>query len=197
MWNAESMFDAVRVLGSAVRRIYQQDGPSLKAAGIDFNASMIFGGQIKGEAMRMFLVYSAGNFIEATRETCYFQVGESKYGKPILDRVLTPDTPLDEAAKCALVSMDSTLKSNLSVGLPLDLLVYREGTLQSDELVCIDEQNPYFQMIHNTWGQRLREVFEGIDDPQWDGSATTHPLVVGSNRFEPMRKVAHPGDKIV
>jgi putative proteasome-type protease len=101
------MFDAVRVLGSAVRRVYQQDGPSLKASGIDFNASMIFGGQIKGEAMRMFLVYSAGNFIEATRETCFFQVGESKYGKPILDRVLTPTTPLDEAAKCALVSMDS------------------------------------------------------------------------------------------
>ena len=107
------MFDAARVLGSAVRRVYEQDGPSLKSAGIDFNATMIFGGQIKGEAMRMFLVYSAGNFIEATRETCYFQIGESKYGKPILDRVITPATPLDEAAKCALVSMDSTLKSNL------------------------------------------------------------------------------------
>ena len=86
---------------------------------------MIFGGQISGEAMRLFLVYSAGNFIEATRETCFFQIGESKYGKPMLDRVITPATPLDEAAKCALVSMDSTLKSNLSVGLPLDLLVYR------------------------------------------------------------------------
>jgi putative proteasome-type protease len=130
IWNATSMFDATRVLGSAVRRVYQQDGPSLKASGIDFNASMIFGGQIKGEAMRLFLVYSAGNFIEATRETCFFQVGESKYGKPILDRVLTPATPLDEAAKCALVSMDSTLKSNLSVGLPLDLLVYREGSFK-------------------------------------------------------------------
>ncbi|MFM8768427.1 MAG: peptidase, partial [Rubrivivax sp.] len=115
IWNATSMFDATRVLGSAVRRVYDQDGPSLRASGIDFNTSMIFGGQIKGEAMRMFLVYSAGNFIEATRETCFFQVGESKYGKPILDRVLTPATPLDEAAKCALVSMDSTLKSNLSV----------------------------------------------------------------------------------
>ena len=124
------MFDATRVLGSAVRRVKEQDGPSLKAAGIEFNASMIFGGQIKGEAMRLFMVYSAGNFIEATRETCFYQVGESKYGKPILDRVLTPATPLDEAAKCALVSMDSTLKSNLSVGLPLDLLVYREGDIR-------------------------------------------------------------------
>ena len=197
IWNAESMFDAVRVLGAAVRRVYQQDGPSLKAAGIDFNASMIFGGQIKGEAMRMFLVYSAGNFIEATRETCFFQVGESKYGKPILDRVLTPATPLDEAAKCALVSMDSTLKSNLSVGLPLDLLVYREGSFQSDQMVCIDEANPYFQMIHSTWGQRLREVFEAIDDPRWDGGDTEHPLLTPSGRFEPMRKISHPGEKIV
>jgi putative proteasome-type protease len=197
IWNARSMFDATRVLGSAVRRVYQQDGPSLKAAGVDFNASMIFGGQIKGEAMRLFLVYSAGNFIEATRETCFFQVGESKYGKPILDRVLTPATQLDEAAKCALVSMDSTLKSNLSVGLPLDLLVYREGRFASDEHVCIDEHNPYFRMIRETWGQRLREVFEGIDDPRWDGGDATHPLMAGSARFEPMRKITNAGERIV
>ena len=197
IWNAPSMFDATRVLGAAVRRVYQQDGPSLKAAGIDFNASMIFGGQIKGEAMRMFLVYSAGNFIEATRETCFFQVGESKYGKPILDRVLTPATPLDEAAKCALVSMDSTLKSNLSVGLPLDLLVYREGTLACDDVVCIDEHNPYFHMIRSTWGQRLREVFEGIDAPRWDGGDSRHALMAPSDRYEPMRKITKPGDRIV
>jgi putative proteasome-type protease len=188
----------VRVLGSAVRRIHEQDGPALKASGIDFNCSMIFGGQIKGEGMRLFLVYSAGNFIEATRETCFFQVGESKYGKPILDRVLTPTTPLDEAAKCALVSMDSTLKSNLSVGLPLDLLVYEEGSLQSERIVCIDDQNPYFQMIHNTWGQRLREVFEGIDDPQWNnGTAADHPLVGSLSRFEPMRKITRPEDRVI
>jgi putative proteasome-type protease len=197
IWNAKSMFDATRVLGSAVRRVYQQDGPSLKAAGVDFNASMIFGGQIAGEAMRLFLVYSAGNFIEATRETCFFQVGESKYGKPILDRVLTPATQLDEAAKCALVSMDSTLKSNLSVGLPLDLLVYHEGTLQSSEHACIDERNPYFQMIHSTWGQRLREVFESIDDPRWDGGDAAHPLMVKSERYEAMRKITNPGERIV
>jgi putative proteasome-type protease len=197
IWNATSMFDATRVLGSAVRRVYEQDGPSFKAAGIDFNASMIFGGQIKGEAMRLFMVYSAGNFIEATRETCFYQVGESKYGKPILDRVLVPSTPLDEAAKCALVSMDSTLKSNLSVGLPLDLLVYREGEFKSDHVVCIDEHNPYFRMIRSTWGQRLHEVFEGIDDPRWDGGDAEHPLMVRSPRFEPMRKIAQPSERIV
>jgi putative proteasome-type protease len=197
MWNASSMFDVARVLGAAVRRVYDQDGPSLKQSGLDFNTSMILGGQIKGEAMRLFLVYSAGNFIEATRETCYFQIGESKYGKPILDRVITPATPLDEAAKCALVSMDSTLKSNLSVGLPLDLLVYEEGSLQSNRIVCIDERNPYFRMVHETWGERLREVFEGMDDPRWDGGDSSHPLVVDSERYEPMRKIGNANEKIV
>jgi putative proteasome-type protease len=197
IWNAKSMFDATRVLGAAVRRVYEQDGPSLKAAGVDFNASMIFGGQIKGEAMRLFLVYSAGNFIEATRETCFFQVGESKYGKPILDRVLTPATQLDEAAKCALVSMDSTLKSNLSVGLPLDLLVYRADEFRSDHHVCVDEHNPYFRMIRETWGQRLREVFEAIEDPRWDGGDAAHPLMTDGARYERMRKITHPGDRIV
>lgn len=197
IWNATSMFDAVRVLGSAVRRVHEQDGAALKAAGIDFNASMIFGGQIAGEAMRLFLVYSAGNFIEATRETPYFQVGESKYGKPILDRVITPATSLDEAAKCVLVSMDSTLKSNLSVGLPLDLLVYQEGALQSEQIVCIDDQNPYFRMIHGSWGQKLREVFEGLEAPQWNGGAAAHPLVTPSARYEPMRKISNPSEKIV
>ena len=197
IWNAKSMFDAVRVLGAAVRRVHDQDGAALAAAGVDFNASMIFGGQIEGEAMRLFLVYSAGNFIEATRETCYFQVGESKYGKPVLDRMITPATPLDEAAKCALVSMDSTLKSNLSVGLPLDLLVYEAGRLQTDQIVCVDEHNPYFQMIRGNWGQKLRQVFESLEDPQWGAGPTTVPLCVVSPRYEPMKKITHPGEKIV
>ncbi|HJV71014.1 proteasome-type protease [Ideonella sp.] len=197
IWNAKSMFDATRVLGSAVRRVHEHDAAALHSAGVDFNANMIFGGQIRGEAMRLFHVYSAGNFIEATRETCFFQIGESKYGKPILDRVLTPTTPLEEAAKCALVSMDSTLKSNLSVGLPLDLLVYEEGKLQSNNIAVIDDQNPYFRMIRDTWGQRLREVFEAIDDPHWDGSDTAHPLLAPSGRFEPMKKIGHPRDRVI
>jgi putative proteasome-type protease len=197
IWNATSMFDATRVLGNAVRRIAEHDGPALRQAGLDFNATMIFGGQIRGEAMRLFLVYAAGNFIEATRETCYFQIGESKYGKPVLDRMIVPRTPLDEAAKCALVSMDSTLKSNLSVGLPIDLLVYREGSLQSEEIVCIDEANPYFAMVRETWGQRLRDAFRDIDNPEWAGREARFPLRVGSERYEPLCKIGHPGEKIV
>ena len=197
IWNAKSMFDAARVLGAAIRRVYERDAESLQAAGVEFNVSMVLGGQIKGEAMRLFQVYSAGNFIEATPETPYFQVGESKYGKPVLDRVISPTTPLDEAAKCALVSMDSTLKSNLSVGLPLDLVVYEADTFQTDKVVCIDENNPYFKMLHNTWGQRLREVFDSIEEPMWHGGKTDVPLVVPAARSLPLKKITNQNEKLI
>lgn len=197
IWNARSMFDAARVLGSAVRHVYHRDGESLRKAGVDFNASMILGGQIAGEGMRLFLVYSAGNFIEATPETPFFQIGESKYGKPVLDRVITPQTPLEEAAKCALVSMDSTLKSNLSVGLPLDLVVYEADKLQSDRVVCIDHDNPYFKMLHTSWGERLRQVFDSIEDPQWDGGQSAAPLKVPSARHPPLKKIRTADDRLI
>ena len=197
IWNARSMFDATRVLGAAIRRVYERDAASLKQAGVEFNVSLIFGGQIAGEGMRLFQVYSAGNFIEATPETPYFQVGESKYGKPVLDRVITPDTPLDEAAKCALVSMDSTLKSNLSVGLPLDMVLYEADRFQTDKVVCIDENNPYFRMLHNSWGQKLREVFDSIEDPMWNGEATEVPLLAQSGRSLPLKKISTPQEKLI
>ena len=197
IWNAKSMFDAARVLGSAIRHVYERDGASLKAAGVEFNVSLIFGGQIKGEGMRLFQVYSAGNFIEATPETPYFQVGESKYGKPVLDRVITPITPLDEAAKCALVSMDSTLKSNLSVGLPLDMVIYQANEFQTDKVVCIDENNPYFRMLHGSWGQKLREVFDSIEDPTWDGGKTDVPLMQAASRSRPLKKISTPQEKLI
>ncbi|QDL38338.1 proteasome-type protease [Rhodoferax sediminis] len=197
IWNAKSMFDAVRVLGAAVRHVYERDGASLKKAGVDFNVSLIFGGQIKGEGMRLFQVYSPGNFIEATPETPYFQVGESKYGKPVLDRVITPDTPLNEAAKCALVSMDSTLKSNLTVGLPLDLVVYEADRFQTDKVVCIDENNPYFRMMHGSWGQKLREVFDSIEDPMWNGGHTDVPLMVSSSHAKPLKKITTPEERLI
>ena len=198
IWNATSMFDAARVLGQTVRHVSEIDGPALRAAGIDYGSTFLFGGQIRGEVMRLFLVYSTGNFIEATPETCYFQIGESKYGKPVLDRMLVPSTPLGQAAKVALVSIDSTLKSNLSVGLPIDLVVYEANALQSGQMVCIDEENPYFSMIRNSWGQRLREAFESLDDPTWDGAgAARYPLAVASKRFEVLRKITNPEEKLV
>ena len=198
IWNATSMFDVARVLGAAVRRVHAQDAAALKANGIEFNASLILGGQIRGEAMRLFLVYSAGNFIEATQETCYFQIGESKYGKPILDRVVTPGTPLDEAAKCALISMDSTLKSNLTVGLPLDLLVYEANRLQSDNLVCIDDENPYFRMIRGAWASKIKQIFEGIEHPVWESEApAATPLRAPSRRYQTLKKITNPHEKLI
>ncbi|MBL0942853.1 MAG: proteasome-type protease [Hydrogenophaga sp.] len=197
IWNARSMFDAARVLGSAVRHVWHRDGEALQRAGVDFNVSMILGGQIRGEGMRLFQVYSAGNFIEATAETPFFQIGESKYGKPVLDRVINPDTGLDEAAKCALVSMDSTLKSNLSVGLPLDMVVYEADKLATDKVVCIDDNNPYFRMVRNSWGQRLREVFDSLEDPTWDDAHTEVPLLTRADRHGPVKKITNPREKLI
>jgi putative proteasome-type protease len=167
VWNASGMLEAVRVVGDAVREVHARDAAALKETGIEFNCSFIFGGQVRGEAMRLFHVYAAGNYIEATAENPYFQIGESKYGKPIIDRVVSPSIELGEAAKCALVSMDSTLRSNISVGLPLDLLVYEADRLRVTKFVQIDQDNAYMQMIRNTWGARLRQVFSEIPDPTW------------------------------
>jgi len=173
IWNAKSMFDVARVVGDAVRRIRARDAAAMEDAGIDFTMSIVVGGQIGDESCRLFLVYSAGNFIEALAESPYFQIGEAKYGKPVLDRMITPKSTLDEGAKCALVSMDSTMRSNLSVGMPLDLLVYETGRLMVTRFALIDANNEYFKMIHDTWGERLKHVFMEIPPPVWDSGAAT------------------------
>jgi len=115
----------------------------------------------------------------------------------VLDRILEPASPLTEATKCALVSIDSTLKSNLSVGLPIDLAVYKANSLQCDDLVCIDDANPYFSMIRGTWGQRLREAFASMANPTWDSSQPPSPLRVRSERYEVLRKIRNSDEKIV
>ncbi|TFW19896.1 proteasome-type protease [Duganella callida] len=180
IWNAPNMYEAARLLGQAVRQVHERDAQSLSAFGIEFNVSIIFGGQIKGERCRLFQIYSAGNFIEAHDENTYFQIGEAKYGKPIIDRVVSPVTSLDDAAKCALISMDSTLRSNVSVGLPLDLLVYESDRLAVTHFVTIDERNAYFQMIRSTWGDQLKSVFEGLDKPVWNAAPETAGSVLHS-----------------
>jgi putative proteasome-type protease len=192
IWNAASMYEAAQIVGEAVRNVYERDAKSLGNFGIDFNVSMILGGQIGNEGCRLFQIYSAGNFIESQSETPYLQIGEAKYGKPILDRVITPDMPLDEAAKCALISMDSTLRSNISVGLPLDLLVYQAGALAVTRFVTIDDNNQYFNMIRNTWGQQLKRVFDSIDDPVWNAAAeiTANVLSKHNGYNKPLRAAA-------
>lgn len=165
--NVQSLFEAASVVGAAMRSVHQRDGKTLKEHGIDFSASILVAGQIKGEKPRLFNVYAAGNFIEATADTPYLQIGETKYGKPIIDRVIRRDTTLDEAAKCALISMDSTIRSNLSVGLPLDLLCVRTGDLTVLSHKSIDGDDAYFRMIRSRWGESLREAFSALPDPDW------------------------------
>lgn len=165
--NCPNMFEAARCVGEALREMHTRDGDALKSQGVDFNATFIVGGQIMGEPPRLFQVYAAGNFIEATPDTTYFQIGESKYGKPIIDRVTRRSMALSEAAKCALISMDSTIRSNLTVGLPLDLVIVRRDEYRVSSHVDIDADNRYFQMIRGAWGDALREAFSELPNPDW------------------------------
>jgi putative proteasome-type protease len=168
LWNATSMFDIARLVGDALREVKQRDGPYLQQNNIDSHANFIVGGQVHGEAHRLFEVYSEGNFIEATPDTCYFQIGESKYGKPVIDRVVKRTTGLLEATKCTIVSFDSTMRSNISVGLPIDLVVYETNSLSIKMQRRIEESDPYFQMIHTQWGEGLRRVFAQLPNPEWE-----------------------------
>ncbi|HTD89437.1 MAG TPA: hypothetical protein VK663_02155, partial [Burkholderiales bacterium] len=163
--NASSMFEIADLVGSALREVRRRDGPYLQQNNIEANASFIVGGQIHGEPQRLFNIYSEGNFIEATPETPYFQIGESKYGKPVIDRVVTRRTQLLEAAKCVLVSFDSTMRSNISVGLPIDLVIYDNNSLKIRVQRRIDESDRYFNMIHTEWGEGLRRVFAELPNP--------------------------------
>jgi putative proteasome-type protease len=167
LWNATSMFDIARLIGDALREVKGRDGAYLAQNNIDSSANFLVGGQVRGEPPRLFEVYSEGNFIEATPDTCYFQIGESKYGKPVIDRVVSRGTSLVEATKCTLVSFDSTMRSNISVGLPIDLLLYEADSLSVKMQRRIDESDPYFQMVHKAWGEGLRRVFADLPNPDW------------------------------
>jgi putative proteasome-type protease len=162
-----SMFRAAQLVGAAIRAIYEIDGPTLKAQGVGFDVSIMLGGQIKGGPQRLYLVYAAGNFIEATQDTPFLQIGEHKYGKPILDRALTHQTSLEDGVKLALVSMDSTLRSNLTVGLPLDLLVYGAGSHEVRLRQRITEEDPYFRGLCEAWSAALRDAYRQMPAPGW------------------------------
>jgi putative proteasome-type protease len=162
---ARSMYDAARLVGEAVREVFMRDAEALKVHGIEFNPTFIVGGQISGEAPRLFHVYSAGNFIETTADTRYFQIGESKYGKPIIDRVVKADASLAAVAKCVLISMDSTIRSNLSVGMPLDLTIVRRDDLRVAMHRSIGPEDAYFKVIREGWGESLRNAFHALPDP--------------------------------
>ena len=163
-----SMFTVAELVGRELRKtIHTTRNEAPEQSDVDFTATFLVGGQVKGEAPRLFMVYPQGNFIESTADTPFFQIGESKYGKPILDRVIQPSISMSQAIKCALVSFDSTIKSNLSVGLPIDVAMVKTDDLRVTKRHRIDAEDSYFRDLRSSWSQGLRQVFGQLPDPQW------------------------------
>jgi putative proteasome-type protease len=167
IWNVRTMFDVAGVVSDAMRDIEHRDGKHLQNSALTFNASFIIGGQIKGEPLRLFRTFAEGNFIEAGVDTPFFQTGEAKYGKPIIDRVITPATSLADATKCVLVSFDSTMRSNLSVGMPIDLVCYERDTLKLKMHRRFEQGDSYFTALSKQWSEGVRAVFKQLPPLPW------------------------------
>ncbi len=167
LWTARTMFDVAMLVSDAVRDVERRDAPFLESGPVAFNASFIIGGQLKGEAPRLFRVYAEGNFIEAGDDTPFLQTGEAKYGKPIIDRVLAPTTTLANATKCVLVSFDSTMRSNLSVGMPIDLVCYERDSLALRMRRRFQPGDQYFAALSASWSEGVRKVFRELPELAW------------------------------
>jgi putative proteasome-type protease len=165
--NAPTMFQGAQRIGQAIRRVHKLEGAALEAADVQFDVSFLFAGQIKGERMRLFMIYSAGNFIECTTDTPYLQIGEHKYGKPVLDRAITYGVDLYDALKIGLISMDSTMRSNLGVGMPIDVLLVRPDVLDADLDYRIEAGEPYFHDLRSRWSAALRAAHQNIPRPPY------------------------------
>src|SRR5246127_1045882 len=167
LMNAPTMFQAAQRIGKAIRMVHATEGPALRSEDVSFDVSFLFGGQIKGARMRLFMVYTAGNFIECTTDTPYLQIGEHKYGKPVLDRAMHYEMDIYDALKVGLISIDSTLRSNLSVGLPIDLMVLRRDTCDPELIYRIEPGEPYFTDLRERWSVALRAAHIGIPRPPY------------------------------
>jgi len=167
LWTARTMFDVVVLVADAVRDIERRDASFVERGDVSFNASFIVGGQIKGEPPRLFRTYAEGNFIEAGEDTPFLQTGEAKYGKPIIDRVISPTTTLPDATKCILVSFDSTMRSNLSVGMPIDLVCYERDSLKIRMRRRFDEGDAFFKSLSADWSEGVRKVFRELPELKW------------------------------
>lgn len=173
--NLQSMYEVARYIGSKTRQIIEQDKPWLKQDGINAQASMLLGGQIKGEDPELYMIYTQGNCIHATKETPFLQIGETKYGKPILDRTLSFNTPLEAAAKCALLSIDSTMKSNISVGPPINLMMYETDTFAIRHQLQLRVGDPYLAKIRKLWEEHLKTAFDDMPNIDWQHEEKSEP----------------------
>lgn len=167
LYNVPTMLAASHLIGRAMRKVYEIDGAALEEHGLHFDMKVLLGGQIGDQELRLFHLYSEGNSIEATPDTPYLQIGEPKYGKPILDRAISHDVEVRDALKIGLISMDSTLQSNLSVGLPIDVLVIRRNELQAAVFHRITDQDAYFRDLRERWSTALRAAHQSIPNPPY------------------------------
>lgn len=167
IYTVSSILKAAQLVGAAIRRVHEYDGEALREQHVHFDISVILAGQVEGGPMKLIHIYSAGNFIQATADTPFMQIGETKYGKPVLDRNATFETPLMDGVKLCLLSMDATIRSNLTVGMPIDVLVYKRDSLQVGYRQRLHEHDPYYTMLRQRWAEALREAYRSIPSPDW------------------------------
>lgn len=165
LMTATSLFRAAQIVGNALRQVHQDEAAYLQEQGVAFSASMVLGGQIKGEPPRLFQIYDAGNFIEASAEMPFLQIGEAKYGKPVLDRLLGTAGTLPDVVKTVLLSYLPTLVSNVSVGLPIDVISCERDSLSVGKRWTLEERDPYFEALETGWADGLARVFTDLPDP--------------------------------
>lgn len=163
-----NLYEIARYIGSIMRQVQDENRPWLEKDGIDYQSTILLGGQVRGSAPELFMIYSQGNFIQASKETPFLQIGEAKYGKPILDRVLSFETSIEAAAKCALLSIDSTMISNISVGPPINLVMYEADSFNVRYQLCLDIDAPYLTRIRHQWEKCINEAFEQMPTIDWE-----------------------------
>uniref|UniRef100_B8HMI8 20S proteasome A and B subunits n=1 Tax=Cyanothece sp. (strain PCC 7425 / ATCC 29141) TaxID=395961 RepID=B8HMI8_CYAP4 len=166
-----NMYEVARYIGHKTRHVLDENRTWLQQDKIDYQCSLLLGGQIKGEEPALYLIYSQGNFLQATRETPFLQIGETKYGKPILDRTLSYETPLGDVAKCALLSIDSTMKSNISVGPPINMVMYEKDSFTLRHQLQLKPGDPFLIQVRKYWEESLRKAFREMPEIDWSGVA--------------------------
>src|SRR5690606_1701434 len=177
----------------------RRDAQTLQQFNVEFNASFLVGGQIGDEPCRLFHVYSAGNFIEATDENPYFHIGEGKFAKPFLSTLLDAPRDLDQATKSALVAMEATLRLNVSVGMPLDLMVYEAGSLAVTRYKRVEEDDAWFQGLRKKWAEKMKAALDQLDEPLWtEGTDAAGALPTVAPSAAPLQRVSsrqnHPAE---
>ncbi|HVK53041.1 MAG TPA: 20S proteasome subunit A/B [Pseudoxanthomonas sp.] len=191
------LYEVAEYVGEVLVASQAKVGNDAQHSGVSVQSTLILGGQIAGERPGLYMIYPLGNCIAASPETPYLQIGESKYGKPILDRILRPETSLENAARCALVSLDSTIRSNLSVGMPIDLILLRSGDLKLTQQMRLEGDTPLYAEIHDSWSQKLEAAVHSLPRFPWEPEREESTEPASAPLLAPPRRVAarrDPGD---